>query len=488
MVLVEDSPPSRRDSGLDPDVFGAAMEDIDMDNLGEETQRFVLETHIENLGLFDFLGFELASLAAQYSDYSRVPDVAGAGPRSVDKLGDAATFVTLVKSFMGIGVLTMPYAVLQGGYFAGPVGLVIICVLEWYCIELLIKTSQTSGSNTLSFGALGRHICGKWAKALVNASLILTQFGVCIAYVIFISDNVADVVCHETRGVACPAREAITVGLLIWVLPFCLLRSLNMLAVPMLMSNVAILGVISWCFYCGFSQMDKEGPALKIVAVNWEGLPIFFGCVVFAFEGIGLIMPIQAVMAEPTHLPRLLRFGMLFLGTLYAIFGTVCYMAFGLGTQAMVTFNIPAGKISSFLRLFYCFAISFSYPVMIFPVFQLLEGRYRKLKKSSAPRGLVRAAIVAITGIIGLNIPNFGLFLGLVGSMACSSLAFIFPALFHLKGCHQGVISYREKVVDIAMIAFGGIAGSLSFVLTLKELIEVVTSDEPVKAGGGGHR
>jgi len=40
---------------------------------------------------------------------------------------------------------------------------------------------------------------------------------------------------------------------------------------------------------------------------------------------------------------------------------------------------------------------------------------------------------VIFTGIIGMQIPHFGLFLGLIGSVACSLLAFVMPALFHLK-------------------------------------------------------
>merc|ERR1719424_948900 len=110
---------------------------------------------------------------------------------------------------------------------------------------------------------------------------------------------------------------------------------------------------------------------------------------------------------------------------------------------------------------------------MIFPVFALVEGKYRKLKKSSIPRGIVRALVIALTGLIGLNVPNFGLFLGLVGSLACSALAFVFPAIFHLKGARQGNISFREKLVDYFMIFFGGGAGAFSFILTLKELITV---------------
>merc|ERR1712137_980357 len=326
----------------------------------------------------------------------------------------------------------------------------------------------------------GRQICGAWGGLAVNASLMVTQMGVCIAYIIFISDNVADVVCHATLGGACPSREHICFGLICWLLPFCMLRSLNLLAVPMLLSNVAILAVVGWVFYCASDRLEKEGFGRDIVPVNWSGLPVFFGCVVFAFEGIGLIMPIQASMQDPKALPGILRLGMLFLCILYTTFGVVCYVCYGKITQAMVTFNIVQSKITSFLRLFYCFAISFSYPVMVFPVFGLVESRFRRLRRPDCCllRVLLRSGIVFLTAGIAMNVPNFGLFLGLVGSLAASMLAFVLPALFHLKGAKQGKLTRREKVIDVLVVLMGLVAGCIPFTLTLRELMATLSSDE----------
>ena len=75
---------------------------------------------MENIGVFDFLGFELASLvAAQYDNSrSKLPPVAAAAnktTKSGSKMGDAAVYVTLFKSFVGIGMLGKSWGIALGG-------------------------------------------------------------------------------------------------------------------------------------------------------------------------------------------------------------------------------------------------------------------------------------------------------------------------------------------------------------------------------------
>eukprot|EP00439_Symbiodinium_sp_Y106_P003630 s297_g1.t1 len=67
------------DHGHGPTVIGAAVDDdlvdVDLNSLDDETQRrFVLETHLENIGFIDFMGFELASLSSQHSSYNNLPN------------------------------------------------------------------------------------------------------------------------------------------------------------------------------------------------------------------------------------------------------------------------------------------------------------------------------------------------------------------------------------------------------------------------------
>jgi len=471
--------------------FGASLGDVwpDVGDLDEETQRFVLETHLENIGLMDFLGFELASLASQYSDYSQLPPLGGGGSASAPagrseggKMGDVGAFVTTIKSFVGMGILTLPYAATKGGYILGPALLLFIAWLSHHCMGLLLKLSGSGATKTTSFGALGMQICGRWAKVAVEIAILLTQAGFAIADLIFIVENVRDVVCLETQGTACPTKVTMCIGTLMCLVPLSWLRSLQVLTVPVLMSNAALLCGISWVYYCSFAQIGASGVGPGLVAFNWEELPVFFGCAVFSFEGIGLVMPIQAAMQHPSHLPRILRQAMLILATLFSSFSIVGYLAYGSETSDMVVFSIPQNKITSFLRLFYCMGVFFTYPVMLFPVYGVTESKLRCLRNAHRPwrRIVFRTVLVVLTGVVGMQIPHFGLFLGLIGSVACSLLAFVLPALFHMKRPDRSDATTLGDVKDAGLMAFGLIGGGVSFCITLKALM----SSPSEEAGG----
>eukprot|EP00929_Paragymnodinium_shiwhaense_P068655 TRINITY_DN34570_c0_g1_i1.p1 TRINITY_DN34570_c0_g1~~TRINITY_DN34570_c0_g1_i1.p1 ORF type:complete len:482 (-),score=111.61 TRINITY_DN34570_c0_g1_i1:45-1490(-) len=480
MGLGEDGGGRSSSSSAEPTVLGMGMDEVDVHSLDDETKQFVMETHMENIGLFDFLGFDLASLASQYSDYSRLPNVGNAGRRGSGGMGEVGAFITTLKSFVGMGILTLPYAIKKGGYILGPVALCGVAALAHHCMGLLLHLAATMPNRTTSFGALGQQILGRWAKVVVEQCLILTQYGFAIADLIFIVQNVQDVVCFETQGTACPSKESLCVGVLAFLLPFTYLRSLKVLAVPVLMSNVVLLTGLAWVYYCALEQLASEGVGPKVQAFNWEDSPVFFGCAVFSFEGIGLVLPIQFAMAQPERFPVVLRRAMILLGTLFSTFGFICYMAYGADTDDMITQSIPQNKITSFLRLFYCLGIFFTYPIMLFPLYAVTESKYRCLKDSRQcwRRIAFRTVLVILTGVIGMRIPHFGLFLGLIGSAACSLLAFVLPALFHLNRLDRTEATRLGDAKDIAIIVFGVVGGAVSFTVTLKELIAATSGGE----------
>jgi hypothetical protein len=75
---------------------------------------------------------------------------------------------------------------------------------------------------------------------------------------------------------------------------------------------------------------------------------------------------------------------------------------------------------------------------MMFPVYQIVESLRSMKDRSSKVKSLVRVCIVVTTVLVSLVVPNFGLFISLIGASCCSLLMFIFPALLHLKLCCTG--------------------------------------------------
>jgi amino acid permease len=71
---------------------------------------------------------------------------------------------------------------------------------------------------------------------------------------------------------------------------------------------------------------------------------------------------------------------------------------------------------------------------------------------------LFRILMVALSCTIAIITPHFGLFVNLIGSVACASLAFIMPMMFHTR-LHTD-IAPRDKIVPAFVIVIGVLGGA----------------------------
>lgn len=72
--------------------------------------------------------------------------------------------------------------------------------------------------------------------------------------------------------------------------------------------------------------------------------PLFFGTVIFSFEGIALVLPLQNSMIEPKNFTKtygVLNVGMTIVTILYLITGTLGYLKYGEATAGSLTMNVP---------------------------------------------------------------------------------------------------------------------------------------------------
>lgn len=85
-----------------------------------------------------------------------------------------------------------------------------------------------------------------------------------------------------------------------------------------------------------FSDRKKFG--------SWDGLPLYFGTALFAFEGIALVLPLQNAMKKPENFSKplgVLNVGMVFVTTIYIVVGGIGYWQYGDMTQGSLTLNLP---------------------------------------------------------------------------------------------------------------------------------------------------
>lgn len=82
----------------------------------------------------------------------------------------------------------------------------------------------------------------------------------------------------------------------------------------------------------------------------------------------------------------------------------------------------------------------------------------------------MRTAIVCFIAWVAVSVPEFGAFVGFIGSFCGATLAFILPATCHLV-LFNGNMSRIQQALDYFMIAFGstgtvfGVAQSLEMMV-----------------------
>lgn len=76
--------------------------------------------------------------------------------------------------------------------------------------------------------------------------------------------------------------------------------------------------------------------------------PLFFGTVLFAFEGIALVLPLQNSMRYPENFTKpfgVLNVGMFVITLLFVCTGTLGYLKYGEDAAVSLTLNVPQDEL-----------------------------------------------------------------------------------------------------------------------------------------------
>ena len=99
-------------------------------------------------------------------------------------------------------------------------------------------------------------------------------------------------------------------------------------------------------FYFILTDLPSVDTVPKVA--TWSQLPLFFGTVVYAFEGIGVVLPLENNMKNPESLAGLtgvLNTSMVITAALYTAVGFYGYLKYGAAVKATITLNLDPGSM-----------------------------------------------------------------------------------------------------------------------------------------------
>jgi len=364
----------------------------------------------------------------------------------------------------------------------------VVAALTTHSMYLLVqckKQAVREQPKIVTFTDIARYTYGWIGAWLVNFFLVFTQYGFTCVYVVFLSQNTENFVPDDIHGWWVHWR----IFALFWIPPLCVLANiptLKHLSFIAVIADVCILSGIGVILVAACWNMYDKIEAHESMDVQWWFAPktfaVMFGMAIYAFEGIGVVIPAETAMRHPEKFTKVLMTTMVVSSFNYIVFGAVCYLGFGQSTHSLVTVDLHNFSdshvwrvLSTLVTIALIIAITATYPIQLFVVTDICEEamfksgwvstRFKILKQI-----LFRCALVCGSAGIAVAIPNFGLLIGLIGAMGSAALQFTFPALFHLK-LFPGDPLWL-KAISVFYILFGIGGGILGTVQTVMEIVD----------------
>ncbi|XP_073950223.1 proton-coupled amino acid transporter-like protein acs isoform X1 [Choristoneura fumiferana] len=384
------------------------------------------------------------------------------------------TMLHLFRGNIGSGLLAMGDAFKNGGIIFAPIMTAILGVICVHSQHLLLNCSeemhrQTKRDKAPNFAetvslvfATGpprlRHLAGTM-KILVNTFLCVTQLGFCCVYIVFIANNIKTICDHY--GV----QMELSVHMIFVVIPVllaCSVRNLKYLTPFSTVANVLMAAGVSAVVY--EAAQGLPAPSERDYIADWRQLPLYFGTAVYAFEGIGLVLPLKNEMRRPEQFQKtfgVLNVGMVVVGGIFITVGFLGYLKWGDDVAGSLTLNMTPGHIlSTVVQALLALAMLLTYPLQFYVPIDIAWPALRKKLGSSSPVAKelgFRALLVLLTFILAETIPQLGLFISLVGAISSTALALMFPPLIQLVATSQrrGGIPFYMLVKNVVIIILG---------------------------------
>lgn len=385
-------------------------------------------------------------------------------------------FNNVLRSFFHTNVLAMPYAISEAGIVLGVTSAVVLSIVCEHTTELLVRVKHAvqhhRDGGVVVYGDAARIVWGTWVPMInmAHGAVHLTSFLVFAGHnlQVALTPSVEDLVAPQSSAQLAetqPTSYALCLLLLVCLaMPLCFIKDARQLRPLSVVGNVTLLCAVGVVFAAavqatpsgtteifptvevtGESRTIHIGPWRVDVAAAAQRWPVSLGVLVYAFTGIGTILPVERTMSAGRYV-RLLRLStVLGLGALLT-FGLVGYRAYGKGTCAVITLSMPDTMLREAASQLMLLASVCYIPQHLFPCAEVLDRVYLRLGRQpeywDTTANVARVVLVGGCAAAAYALPFYGLLSALAGGFTCTLLQLIVPPLLELT---LVVKVYREQ-------------------------------------------
>ena len=451
-----------------------------------------------------------AGAAARVTTAAQIHHPASCGPTPPPERprGNSSTGQAMANSvniLLGVGLLSVPYALRQGGW-AGLGVLASLGLMTNYTGKALIRC-QSAGSlpplpadvevarrersfddddddpsgtrwdpNTvaprrrplMTYEDIGEAAFGSPGRSFITWVLYTELVGTCALFFILEGDHLA--LLFEGSGKDSAWFQAASAAVMVPTLWLADLSSLSYVGAVGALASISLVGVIAYELFAvgGFPGTLPAGLETT-AALHLATLPVSFGLLAFVFAGHAVFPAIYSSMETPEEYEGMLDKTYAIVGVTCAVIGAAGYALWGDAVKDEVTLNLPGGALST-LALALITVNPFSkFALTMDPVARGLESRMGVDIDAEDGDGPFKARVLR-TGLglgallTAAKVPCFAVVMSLIGSFLTLTVSVIFPSACYLK-MFEDELDEGEMAINWIIMFVGGfcvVAGSVS--------------------------
>ena len=351
---------------------------------------------------------------------SELDDKSGDGDEGHHQTTYWQTVIHLIKGYIGCGILSLPWAVSQLGIVVGACSIIFMAFWSsyncWTVVRLkrfiehsespaAVTTAATAGgggnnksdpeissavssvsssvATSITYPDVGSWAYGKQFEKYIAICVCAQQLAICTVFLSFIGENLLAVIEFLDMTWFVQTHGAVVSAALPFVLCLSFIPTLRALTPVMAagsilvfvgFASIGVIGGIEWG-NDNVADVDKTLPTFQPTTA-----PLSLCAILYSFEGICLILPIESAMKEPKQFKSAFTLSLSLVALIMSAMAVLSILAFGQVTNGSITaFLLDTYKDDDRAKILLMFAntvvslsILLTFPLMLFPAVELV--------------------------------------------------------------------------------------------------------------------
>ncbi|CAI4221793.1 unnamed protein product [Auanema sp. JU1783] len=433
--------------------------------------------------------------------------------RNADGMHWFVAAIFIVGDMLGAGMIALPVALGHTGLYMG-ISLILLASLfsgvtglqlgySWAMMQ--VRWPQYQEHCRRPYPEIAYRALGRSARTFVSIIVCVTQFGLITVLTILAAKNLSNflLAIFDVHLHFC----FIVVFLGIFISPFCMLRSPKDFWLAAFCSAISSITAATIIVVGSFHDSPACSSHAEHESFNLKNMLLGYGTIVFAYGGHAAFPTIQHDMIKPFRFNRSMIFSYAILTVVYLLVGISGYFVYGNSMRDTIVPSLQVTWMSQAVNIMITLHVLPTIIIIFSPIAQQFEDWTRVPHDFSYKRVLARSFILCMVVFVGLSIPDFGVFLDLVGATTMSLMSMILPSIFFLylkasqikreallkekklsldapddcRATIKDIMKYIPKsllilsVISLAFGIIGGLAGTVAALTTLLTSSEVAT-------------